>query len=265
MKSNLVQINDNSVEFKEDGGKVYVSSRDIANVFGKEHKNIIRDIKALPYDNFSQLNFEPSNYIDSRGKKQPEYLLTRDGFSMLVMGFTGEKAYQWKVSFINAFNEMEKIIYGHAAHPQTSNEDRGLKLKELDIRNKEVDAELQRLSLLRYEQYNKLAERYRGNGAENYAQILDSYATKELTGEHILPLPELPEKYYTASEVGKMLGTNANMVGRIANKHKLKNEQYGKWFVDKAKYANKEVRTFQYNNAGIDIIRTKLILKDTNQ
>ncbi|MCW1316739.1 Rha family transcriptional regulator [Campylobacter jejuni] len=72
--------------------------------------NIIAQIKALPQDDFTHLNFKASNYKDSTGRILPCYNLTRDGFSLLVMGFTGEKAYKWKIEFIKAFNEMEKTL-----------------------------------------------------------------------------------------------------------------------------------------------------------
>lgn len=82
----------------------------MAEVFNKNHKNIIRKINEFPKDNFTKLNFEPSKYIDSTGRILPCYKITRDGFSLLVMGFTGEKAYKWKIEFIKAFNEMEKRL-----------------------------------------------------------------------------------------------------------------------------------------------------------
>lgn len=70
-----------------------VSSRSIAEYFEKRHDNVLRDIQDLDCsEEFSLLNFEESNYKDPRGKKQPEYLITRDGFMFLVMGFTGKKA-----------------------------------------------------------------------------------------------------------------------------------------------------------------------------
>lgn len=66
------------------------------------------------------------------------------------------------------------------------------------------------------------------------------------------------EHYYTAKEVGKILGVSANKIGRIANLNNLKNDKYGKWFIDKAKYTNKEVESFRYNQSGIDYIRKLL-------
>ncbi|EOI3982306.1 Rha family transcriptional regulator, partial [Campylobacter jejuni] len=89
---------------------VYTTSLSVAEVFNKNHKNIIRKINEFPKDNFTKLNFEPSKYIDSTGRVLPCYKITRDGFSLLVMGFTGEKAYKWKIEFIKAFNEMEKRL-----------------------------------------------------------------------------------------------------------------------------------------------------------
>ena len=62
-------------------------------MFEKEHKHVMRDIKELCVDDdFSRSNFGPSTYISDRGKEYPEYLMTRIGFSVLTMGFTGAKA-----------------------------------------------------------------------------------------------------------------------------------------------------------------------------
>lgn len=121
------------------------------------------------------------------------------------------------------------------------------------------DLKSRELQLKRAEYLSKIAERYLNRCDGRYAQILDSYATKELTGEHILPLPERIEHYYTAEEVGKIVGISANKVGRIANLNHLKTEKYGKWFIDKAKYTNKEIEAFRYNQAGIDYIKQLLV------
>jgi anti-repressor protein len=106
---NLV-INEQQVTFEAKDNQTFVTSRDIAAVFGKLHKNVLRDIEALPTDEFNQLNFEPVNYKDAKGETRKAYRLTRDGFALLAMGFTGEKAYQWKIAFIDGFNKMEAFI-----------------------------------------------------------------------------------------------------------------------------------------------------------
>ncbi|EMZ5324787.1 Rha family transcriptional regulator, partial [Campylobacter jejuni] len=106
----LAVINGVDVELEVVDNAVYTTSLSVAEVFNKNHKNIIRKINEFPKDNFTKLNFELSKYIDSTGRILPCYKITRDGFSLLVMGFTGEKAYKWKIEFIKAFNEMEKRL-----------------------------------------------------------------------------------------------------------------------------------------------------------
>ncbi|MFQ6341954.1 Rha family transcriptional regulator [Campylobacter sp. VTCC 70190] len=106
----LAVINGQNVGFEVVGDQTYTTSLDIAAVFEKRHDNIISQIKALPQDEFNALNFKAVKYKDGKGEIRPCYNLTRDGFSLLVMGFTGEKAYKFKIEFIKAFNEMEKRL-----------------------------------------------------------------------------------------------------------------------------------------------------------
>ncbi|EAJ9572203.1 hypothetical protein E5B80_07370 [Campylobacter coli] len=106
----LAVINGVDVELEVVDNAVYTTSLSVAEVFNKNHKNIIRKINEFPKDNFTKLNFELSKYIDSTGRILPCYKITRDAFSLLVMGFTGQKAYKWKIEFIKAFNEMEKRL-----------------------------------------------------------------------------------------------------------------------------------------------------------
>lgn len=91
-------------------GTPTTSSQLVAETFGKPHKNVLRDIakicEQLPA-NFNQLNFEPVNYLDSHGQSRPMYLLTRDAFTLLAMGYTGKEAMAFKVKYIEAFNAME--------------------------------------------------------------------------------------------------------------------------------------------------------------
>ncbi len=95
----------------EQNGKVVVSSRDIARVFGKRHDNVLKDVRELKVsEEFGLLNFEESSYTNEQNKQQPEYLVTRDGFTILAMGYTGETAMRFKEAYIKAFNEMERKL-----------------------------------------------------------------------------------------------------------------------------------------------------------
>lgn len=100
--------------FHQDGHLV-VTSRQIAGDFEKEHRNVVRDIEELINKMGSAQNcahlFIESQYQQEQNKQwYREYLLTRDGFTLLAMGFTGEKALQWKLRYIEAFNQMERYI-----------------------------------------------------------------------------------------------------------------------------------------------------------
>ena len=93
-----------------------VDSRKIAEVFEKKHFDVLRSIKRIISDEsgyskeFTERNFAVSKYVDETGRKLPCYLLTRDGFVALAMGFTGKKADAFKEQYIKLFNEMEQQI-----------------------------------------------------------------------------------------------------------------------------------------------------------
>jgi Rha family phage regulatory protein len=95
-------------------GKVTVNSKQVSEHFEKAHRQVLRDIRELLEDSgeFGAHNFVLSSYISLQNKKLSCYEMTRDGFSLLAMGFTGKQAIEWKIKYINAFNEMEKMLSG---------------------------------------------------------------------------------------------------------------------------------------------------------
>lgn len=99
---NLVQVAE---------GQVVVSSRQVADHFEKRHTHVLTVIKEIlnSAENSAQWFFK-AEYKDASGKSNPEYLMNRDGFSLLVMGFTGKKALEWKIKYIQAFNAMEEEL-----------------------------------------------------------------------------------------------------------------------------------------------------------
>lgn len=97
---------DSLVEVKNN--QIVVSSRKVAESFSKRHCDVLRAITKLTNSTQNCVEWFCSNeYKDSSGKNNPEYLMNRDGFALLAMGFTGKQALQWKIKYINAFNEME--------------------------------------------------------------------------------------------------------------------------------------------------------------
>lgn len=103
---NLVEVKNN---------QVVTSSRQVAEHFGKQHRNVIRAIQnlvegVLKIEHTPQMFFLTSYTNDQNGQTYPEYYMNRDGFSLLVMGFTGQKAIEWKIKYIQAFNQMEQAL-----------------------------------------------------------------------------------------------------------------------------------------------------------
>ena len=105
---------ENSIVISESNGELVVSSRQVAKNFGKEHKHVLESVRTILAAENSATKFFYESTYDNRGKEYPEYLMNRDGFSLLVMGFTGSKALEWKVRYIQAFNAMEaKLAMEH--------------------------------------------------------------------------------------------------------------------------------------------------------
>ena len=102
--------------FADNHDTARVDSLFVAEFFGKNHKEVLRDIRKIIdpksglSEEFNQRNFARINYKDSRGRTQRAYAMTRDGFTMLVMGYTGKKAMKFKEMYITRFNEMEEFI-----------------------------------------------------------------------------------------------------------------------------------------------------------
>lgn len=90
--------------------QIVVSSKDIAEHFGKQHKDVLENIHNILAAENSATKFYQETTYQNRGKDYKEYLMNRDGFSLLAMGFTGKKALQWKLKYIEAFNEMEETL-----------------------------------------------------------------------------------------------------------------------------------------------------------
>lgn len=149
MSKNLITL--------DTSGQPVASSRDIAEHFGKEHKNVLRDIETLQE---GMLNFEQTpmffktTYIHPQnGQEYPMYLMNRDGFTILAMGFTGKAALEWKLKYIEAFNAMESELrsqqtalpqdYPSALRALADKAERVLALESENERQKQVIADFE--------------------------------------------------------------------------------------------------------------------------
>lgn len=102
------------------------TSLHVVDKFKKRHDNVIRDIENLLQspDIQSQLYFEVSEYKDTTGKTNKMYIMNRDGFTLLAMGFTGQAALKFKLDYIQAFNKMEAHIRSQQAEPEVTERSR---------------------------------------------------------------------------------------------------------------------------------------------
>lgn len=148
--------NANEVQVINNNGQLVVSSRKVAEDFGKQHKDVLENIRNILAAENSATKFFYESTFENRGKQYPEYLMNRDGFSLLVMGFNGKEALTWKLKYIEAFNAMEKKLKELSA-PQTLDDTLNAdvlfliaskwkadsdKRKELEVRVAELEAQI---------------------------------------------------------------------------------------------------------------------------
>lgn len=171
------------------------------------------------------------------GKQYNTRIFTEDGIYEVTMLAKTEKAKEFRAWVRKLLKSLRK---GDAKLVSMT------EYQQMMMQTRAENAKIRKAQIL-----TRLANQYDGT----YKQVLNAHATKELTGEYLLPLPQLPDKTYSASELGAMLGVSANKIGTLANRHNLKTEQYGSWFNDKAKHCNKEVQSFRYYPSVIPIIR----------
>lgn len=151
-KTNEVSL----VELRND--QVVVSSRKVAENFGKQHFHVLKSIENIIIENSILTSmFHESSYRAGTGKAYKEYFMNRDGFSLLVMGFTGKKALEWKIKYIDAFNRMEEQLrcrplpqmsmmemIAEIAKQEVENEKRLVAMEEHAENTNKVTAELER-------------------------------------------------------------------------------------------------------------------------
>jgi Rha family phage regulatory protein len=204
-----------------------MTSMQIAEVTGKQHAHIMRDIRdeieKLEVGGVSiESKFGLVEYTDAKGEKRPCYTLTKEGVLQLAARYD---------AVVRA--KLIEMVMAKVPQEQITS----VKKQEIEARYNNSLARKANILL-------KIASNPSLN--ETYRQVLQSQASAIITGQAILPLPEAGEKTYSAQEIGEKLGISSTMVGRIANANNLKTNEYGKLFHDKSRHSNKEVETFRY-------------------
>ncbi len=181
---------------KRNEEKLITTSLQVAEVFEKEHARVLRDIRELSCsEDFRNGNFAESSYINSQNKKQPMYQITKDGFVLLVMGYTGEKAMKFKEDYIKAFNKMEnelRRIYTERQQWQIER-DKGVVIRHIltdTIKMKIADSPHKRFA---YPNYTNLIYR-----------TLFGKTAKELEQEYSVKPKENLRDYFIGSDLEKV-------------------------------------------------------------
>lgn len=163
-----------------------VTSLDVAETFEKEHRRILQDIREMKCsEDFRLLNFVQSEYINQQNHKQPMYYITRDGFTLLAMGYTGDKAMKFKEAYINQFNQMEELLKGKLIERE-----KGIAVRQALTKAIEISGENERMHGFAYPKYTdiiyksifgKTAKQFReGLGIARTDSLRDYFSEEEL-------------------------------------------------------------------------------------
>ena len=166
-----------------------VTSLDVAETFEKEHRRVLQDIRDLKCsEEFRLHNFVQSSYVNEQGHNQSMFIMTKDGFTLLAMGYTGEKAMKFKEAYINQFNQMEELLKGKLIERE-----KGIAIRQ---------------SLTKAIQQSSENERMHGHAYSTYTDIV--YRTvfgktaKQLREEYGIDKKANLRDYFTVEELEKV-------------------------------------------------------------
>jgi Rha family phage regulatory protein len=184
-------------------GKNVTTSLIIAEIFGKRHDSVLRDIQNLDCpEDFNLHNFVGISYTDSMNREQRAYEMTKDGFSFLVMGYTGAKAAQFKVDFINEFNKREDMLKSDDYILMRSQEILQSKMKQLESKLYQYEERI----ALQTSEIKAIAPK-----AEYYDTVLQSAET------------------YVITRIAQELGVSAVAMNKKLQDMKVQRKVDGQW------------------------------------
>ena len=217
-----------SIDVKEYEGQPVVSSREVANNFEKQHKHVLECIENLKEgvaEKSADLFIE-SKYQHPQNKQwYKEYLLTRDGFSLLVMGFTGAKALEWKLKYIEAFNKMEQYIKEQQV-PQLTQK------QMLQLQNLNGD-EMERIGALK--QYEGVITKPLIDTIEKQSDAINELKPHAEYAERVL---EDKKTLLTPTQIAKDFGMAGKALNALLHDLGVQYKQNGQWLLY-AKYQGK--------------------------
>lgn len=245
-------------------GKIVTSSQAVAYYFEKDHGKVLRSIRSLlsfqeTSEGMTKNGHTPKWFYEYQYTNEqnhqtyPAFLMTRDGFTLLAMGFTGKKALEWKIRYIQAFNEMERKL---KEQENLAAQNCAVKFKTPDVAPPEVLAQARAKTMLMNARTRqaKLWKTLADESTGTYREICKVYAANILAGKEVLPLPKPPKNTMTATELGEATGLTAMNVGLLANKYNLKTAAFGQWVYNTLKNG-RQVESFRYYESAIPVIK----------
>ncbi len=195
-------------------------------MFGKEHKNVVRDIENLSCsENFNRLNFERITYKDARNREQTAYEMTKDGFSFLVMGYTGTKAGEFKERFINEFNRREFLL----------KDDDYILMRSQQILQKRLEASEEKIK-----QLESQAEQQQETIELQQKELTQSAPKVSYYDNHLQSVNAL-----TTTQIAKEIGMSAEKLNNKLKELGIQFKQSGQWLLKSPydKWGMHETRT----------------------
>ena len=233
----------NEIVYRGESNQPLTNSKLVAEVFGKEHRNVVRDIKNLieggVLKNEQTPMFEETTYINEQNKQSyPMFIMNQDGFTLLAMGFNGKKAMEFKLKYIEAFNAMKRQIeQSKPSVPQTYLEALKSLVKaeeekqQLALENKKQQEQILTISKTNMELGNKITEML--PKVSYYDKILQSNATM------------------TVTQIAQDYGMSAMKLNKELEAMKIQHKVRGQWIL-----YGKFITGGYVHSRAVDIIRS---------
>lgn len=179
----------NDIVFQGSEGRPLTNSVLVAEKFERLHRNVIQTVKRITAENSAVRNmFVETTYLNEKQQEQPMYIMNRDGFTLLAMGFTGKKALQFKLDYIDAFNKMEQTIKQPQVLPSSIDM---IVLKQLVEATQVMATQISQMQVQLNQQYNQLP-------------------SISVTSEQRISPRQC--KYYTVKQMAKALNSDARQL-----------------------------------------------------
>lgn len=218
-----------TVNVRIDQEQMITDSRNVSEVFGKQHRHVLESIRTLERDvpNFRQMFFE-GTLPDSYGREQTVYFMNRDGFTLLAMGFTGSDAMKWKIKYIEAFNLLEKAW----------NSPEQIMARALKLAQQTVDSLKERCKFL-------------GGQVIEQQKVIEELQPKATYYDMVLQCKDL----ISTTVIAKDYGMSATKLNKILHEMKVQFKQGDTWVLYAKYQGNGYLKSKTHNYADLDGIQ----------